>query len=92
VVLRWRVQGALLAQADAPGQQSLQFADAPAGATLREYAVLVTNTAHTPEALGQPYRDRADYENGFDDLKNQWGRLTKGLAMKACLNDKAIDC
>ena len=25
------------------------------------------------EAIGQLYRDRADCENGFDELKNQWG-------------------
>lgn len=73
VVLRRRVKEALLAQADTPGQPTLQFADAPAGAKLWEYAVLVTNTAHTLEALGQLYRDRADCENGFDELKNPWG-------------------
>ncbi len=25
------------------------------------------------EAMAQLYRDRADAENGFDELKNQWG-------------------
>jgi len=38
-----------------------------------EYAVLVTNSAHPLAAFGQLYRDRADCENGFDELKNQWG-------------------
>lgn len=38
-----------------------------------EYAVLVTNSAHALDAFGQLYRDRADCENGFDELKNQWG-------------------
>ena len=38
-----------------------------------EYVVLVTNTAHEPQAIAQLYRDRADAENGFDELKNQWG-------------------
>ena len=38
-----------------------------------EYAVLVTNTAHDVQAIAQLYRDRADCENGFDELKNQWG-------------------
>ena len=37
------------------------------------YAVLVTNSAYALEAFGQLYRDRADYENGFDELRNQWG-------------------
>jgi len=38
-----------------------------------EYAVLVTNLAHEVLTLGQMYRDRADAENMFDELKNQWG-------------------
>ena len=38
-----------------------------------EYAVLVTNTAYNLHAIAQLYRDRADCENGFDELKNQWG-------------------
>jgi hypothetical protein len=38
-----------------------------------EYAVLVTNSAYALDAFGQLYRDRADCENGFDELKNQWG-------------------
>jgi hypothetical protein len=35
--------------------------------------VLVTNTELDWVAIGQLYRDRADCENGFDELKNQWG-------------------
>lgn len=38
-----------------------------------EYAVLVTNSAYALDAFGQLYRDRADCENGIDELKNQWG-------------------
>jgi len=38
-----------------------------------EYAVLVTSSAYALEMFGQLYRDRADCENGFDELKNQWG-------------------
>ena len=38
-----------------------------------EYAVLVTNTAYDLHTIAQLYRDRADCENGFDELKNQWG-------------------
>jgi len=38
-----------------------------------EYAVLVTNTTYDCGAIAQLYRDRADCENGFDELKNQWG-------------------
>jgi hypothetical protein len=38
-----------------------------------EYAVLVTSSGYPLEAMAQLYRDRADAENGFDELKNQWG-------------------
>lgn len=38
-----------------------------------EYAILVTNSTYPLAAFGQLYRDRADCENGFDELKNQWG-------------------
>jgi hypothetical protein len=38
-----------------------------------EYTVLVTNAAYDITAIGQLYRDRCDCENGFDELKNQWG-------------------
>jgi hypothetical protein len=38
-----------------------------------EYTVLVTNTPYEITAIGQLYRDRCDCENGFDELKNQWG-------------------
>jgi hypothetical protein len=38
-----------------------------------EYAVLVCNTTFTLQSIGQLYRDRADCENGFDEIKNQWG-------------------
>lgn len=40
---------------------------------LYEYVVLVTNDALPIVALAQLYRDRADCENVFDEIKNQWG-------------------
>lgn len=40
--------------------------------TSYEYAVLVTNLDVEVPSLGQLYRDRADAENAFDELKNQW--------------------
>lgn len=76
VVLRRRVRGDLIAEVkdDAlKGQQTLLFAEAKDDLKLWEHTVLVTNTDHTLEAIGQLYRDRADCENGFDELKNQWG-------------------
>lgn len=38
-----------------------------------EYAVLVCDTPYRLQHMGQLYRDRADCENGFDEIKNQWG-------------------
>jgi len=35
----------------------------------------VTNSNYELKAIGQLYHDRTDYENGFDELKNQWGRI-----------------
>jgi hypothetical protein len=76
VVLRRRVRDRLLAEVPGnsqPGQQTLLFADAKADIKLWEYAVLVSHSDHPLDAIGQLYRDRADCENGFDELKNQWG-------------------
>ncbi|MBA2727561.1 MAG: transposase [Parachlamydiaceae bacterium] len=38
-----------------------------------EYSVLVTNLQLSAPTIVQLYRDRADSENVFDELKNQWG-------------------
>jgi Transposase DDE domain group 1 len=38
-----------------------------------EHIVLVTNLDWEPRALAHAYRQRADCENAFDELKNQWG-------------------
>ena len=35
--------------------------------------MLATNATYELAAIGQLYRDRCDCENGFDELKNQWG-------------------
>jgi len=42
-------------------------------AQMWEYTVLVTDVKYDLAAIGQLYRDRCDCENGFDELKNQWG-------------------
>jgi hypothetical protein len=77
IVLRRRVTGHLLAEGqgneERPGQPHLFFADTPEHLPVWEYLVLVTNTDYTLEAIGQLYRDRADCENGLDELKNPWG-------------------
>jgi hypothetical protein len=67
----------MITQEDETGQQLLGFieADRSAGKKITgyEYAVLVTNLDYEVLSLGQLYRDRADAENAFDELKNQWG-------------------
>lgn len=38
-----------------------------------EHIILVTNLDWEPRSLADAYRQRADCENAFDELKNQWG-------------------
>ena len=52
---------------------ALPFDEVQDNAQVWEYTVLVTNAAYDISAIGQLYRDRCDCENGFDELKNQWG-------------------
>ena len=78
VVVRRAVKDTLVAETKKASkrekrQQSLHFADPLHPVKLWEYAVLVTNSDYDLDAIGQLYRDRADCENGFDELKNQWG-------------------
>jgi hypothetical protein len=77
VVLRRALTGEIMAEGEADGQQLLAFVESNRrdgkGITGYEYAVLVTNTDYEVLSLGQLYRDRADAENAFDELKNQWG-------------------
>jgi hypothetical protein len=66
-------------KADAPGElsnvqaQQIEILMPNQDVQAWEYAVLVTNSTYPLPAFGQLYRDRADCENGFDELKNQWG-------------------
>ena len=74
VVLRRRVKEPLAAASNGEDpQQALQFLDRSDQVKLWEYAVLVSDADYGLETIGQLYRDRADCENGFDELKNQWG-------------------
>ena len=54
-------------------QVELHFIDENEPIKSWEYAVLVSNAAYGLAQIGQLYRDRADCENGFDEIKNQWG-------------------
>lgn len=76
VIVRKRIRDGLARERrDEPGQLRLALADMSVleGSRLWEYAVLVTDVAYPLEAVAQLYRDRCDCENGFDELKNQWG-------------------
>lgn len=55
------------------GQQTLAFIDGPEDIRAYEYSVLVTDLEDDLTAVFHHYRDRADCENNFDELKNQWG-------------------
>jgi hypothetical protein len=51
----------------------LSFAELTDETIVYEYAVLVTSLAGEILTIAQLYRDRADAENPFDELKNHWG-------------------
>jgi hypothetical protein len=84
VVLRRRLKDGVVASArDHQNQLRLGFAEIEADTQLYEYAVLVTSSKEAALSIAQLYRDRADCENVFDELKNQWGWggfTTKDLA------------
>jgi len=73
VLLRRPLQGEVLLASQDNGQQVLAFIEADVPVQRYEYAVLVTSLAHEVRTIAQLYRDRADAENSFDELKNQWG-------------------
>lgn len=54
-------------------QRDLAFITGPEDMRRYEYAVLVTNLEEELVTVIQHYRDRADCENCFDEIKNQWG-------------------
>ena len=72
IVLRRQIQGDALRAAQDDPRMALAFIESRATAAY-EYAVLVTSTDYEILTVAQLYRDRADRENNFDELKNQWG-------------------
>ena len=56
-----------------PGQVLFKFSEMGEDVFAYEYAVLVTNIDAEVITIACHYRDRADSENNFDELKNQWG-------------------
>ncbi len=58
----------------ASNSKQLSLIDGPDNTKVYEYSVLVTDRKDLDlPALFHHYRDRADCENNFDELKNQWG-------------------
>ena len=68
IVLRRPLTGEIAVSDEAGEDRQQQFAfveaDSKAGKGITDYEVL---------SLGQLYRDLADAENAFDELKNPWG-------------------
>lgn len=76
VIVRRRIRDGLARETrDATGQLQLELAEMAVldAARMWEYTVLVTDVPYPLESVAQLYRDRCDCENGFDELKNQWG-------------------
>jgi hypothetical protein len=55
------------------GHPQMTLLDGPEDIKAFEYSVLITSLEADLITLFQLYRDRADCENNFDELKNQWG-------------------
>jgi hypothetical protein len=81
VVLRRRIKHDIALTSKKRGQHeangqlvlALPHDEVQDNAQVWEYTVLATNATYDIAAIGQLYRDRCDCENGFDELKNQWG-------------------
>ena len=75
IVLRRQLSKSLMSAEEVPGmkQLSLDFAEIDTSKKrFYEFAVLVTSLEDEVVTIAQHYRDRADSENIFDELKNQW--------------------
>lgn len=73
-VLRRRLKDGVMAERRGnTGEVQLCFAEIDDDVKAYEYAVLVTSLDLDVLGVAQLYRDRADCENAFDELKNQWG-------------------
>jgi hypothetical protein len=76
IVMRRQLKSELVLARKGKGkddQAELLFVDENEPIKSWQYAVLVSNADYALEQIGQLYRDRADCENGFDEIKNQWG-------------------
>lgn len=71
ILLRRRIKQDLLLEDSK--QKQLAFIETNSSTLKYEYMVLVTSLDEDIITIAQHYRDRADCENNFDELKNQWG-------------------
>ena len=73
IVLRRILRGEVAITEKDKDQMQMAFVETEGLSKRYEYAVLVTSLSDEILAIAQHYRDRADCENNFDELKNQWG-------------------
>ena len=74
IVLRREIKDVAFTKESSSFPKQLVFASIESGTEVKkyEYAVLVTSLQEEILTIAQLYRDRADIENNFDELKNQW--------------------
>ena len=58
--------------------------------TVYEYAAYVTTLEHPPGDIRELYNPRADNENSYDELKNQWGWC--GFTLKDLARSELMAC
>jgi hypothetical protein len=73
IVLRRPIAGDIVLEQKKETQLDLAFIETEGQIGKYEYSVLVTSLPDEILSVAQHYRDRADSENNFDELKNQWG-------------------
>jgi len=73
VIRRYIAGDILLEQKTGEKQLNMAFIETEGRIGKYEYAVLVTSLPDEILTIARHYRDRADCENSFDELKNQWG-------------------
>ena len=75
VILRRRLKEGMAIAGSGAGQMALSFVETGPGADAFECGVLVASLDEEVLTLAQLYRDRADSENPFDELKNHRSRF-----------------
>lgn len=75
VLVRRRLQDNIVIAPDSKNAlpQQLSLLEPAEEMAAYEYSVLVTSLDAEAVTIVQHYRDRADCENNFDEIKNQWG-------------------